>query len=263
MRRKAGRSAKREYGVRLKQWQRRMRPRFLLAFLLPFTVLLALMLIAEGTPRVWIALLLGLWAGAGATMWLSPPWHIARLEVGSWGEEATEKKLKKLHQDGWFVVHDRQLGHGNLDHVAVSPAGQVFLLESKMLDGVVRVENGVLYQRRHEGNGRPEPWPNLPRSVSKRAVAIHDRLLAATGVWVWVYPVVVLWATSSQDAVPETATRETVAYVRGDVLARWLERQRERALGDGDRKRLVKWLSDLPAATWGSAAKDSAALPET
>src|SRR4051794_35576887 len=114
MRRRAGRSLKSAYRVRRKQWRRRMRRTFLIAFGVPFAVLFVLMTLVHGEPRVWVALLVGAWAGAGTIAWLSPPFYIERLETGRWGEEGTEKQLRKLRREGWVDVHDRTLNYGNL-----------------------------------------------------------------------------------------------------------------------------------------------------
>src|ERR1700730_4535134 len=39
---------------------------------------------------------------------------------------------------GWQVIHDANLGHGNVDHIAIGPAG-VFTVETKSHPGPVRV----------------------------------------------------------------------------------------------------------------------------
>ncbi len=40
--------------------------------------------------------------------------------------------------EGWHVIHDASLGHGNVDHILIGPAG-VFTVETKSHPGPVRV----------------------------------------------------------------------------------------------------------------------------
>jgi hypothetical protein len=61
----------------------------------------------------------GMGVGIAITMtmvfWDSPPHHIDRWRLGAEGEKATAKALRRLIRDGWTVVHDVDVGRGNLD----------------------------------------------------------------------------------------------------------------------------------------------------
>ena len=54
---------------------------------------------------MFIGFVFGMFVGAGLWASFSPPFHIERLQVGSWGEEWTEEELNKLRREGWFAVH--------------------------------------------------------------------------------------------------------------------------------------------------------------
>jgi len=63
---------------------------------------------------------------------------VERHDRGATGEEQVGALLDELTGAGWRVIHDVSLGHGNVDHVAVGPAG-LFTLETKSHPGPVRV----------------------------------------------------------------------------------------------------------------------------
>ena len=54
------------------------------------------------------------------------------------GEEQVGGLLDGLADGGWHVIHDASLGHGNVDHILIGPAG-VFTVETKSHPGPVRV----------------------------------------------------------------------------------------------------------------------------
>ncbi|WTW95445.1 NERD domain-containing protein [Streptomycetaceae bacterium NBC_01309] len=57
----------------------------------------------------------------------------AQWAAGAAGEKATADRLAPLALEGWTVLHDRALpvGAANVDHLLVSPAGVVIVLDSK------------------------------------------------------------------------------------------------------------------------------------
>jgi hypothetical protein len=57
----------------------------------------------------------------------------ARSKIGAEGERRTATRLAPLAQQGWTVLHDRRLprGRANIDHLAISPAGVVLVLDTK------------------------------------------------------------------------------------------------------------------------------------
>jgi len=58
---------------------------------------------------------------------------------GAAGEELVGEVLDGLRERGWFALHDVQLGHGNIDHVLVGPAG-IFTIETKSHRGRLRAK---------------------------------------------------------------------------------------------------------------------------
>lgn len=62
---------------------------------------------------------------------------VERWGRGAAGEELVGKALDGLRKEGWFALHDVHLGHGNIDHVLVGPAG-LFTIETKSHRGRLR-----------------------------------------------------------------------------------------------------------------------------
>lgn len=63
---------------------------------------------------------------------------VERHDRGAAGEEHVGSLLDQLAAEGWRVIHDASLGHGNVDHIAIGPTG-VFTIETKSHPGPVRV----------------------------------------------------------------------------------------------------------------------------
>lgn len=63
---------------------------------------------------------------------------LERHDRGATGEEQVGALLEVLADGGWRVIHDVTLGHGNVDHILIGPAG-VFTVETKSHPGPVRV----------------------------------------------------------------------------------------------------------------------------
>ncbi len=63
---------------------------------------------------------------------------LERQDRGAVGEEQVGGLLEVLAEEGWRVIHDVTLGHGNVDHILIGPAG-VFTVETKSHPGPVRV----------------------------------------------------------------------------------------------------------------------------
>lgn len=71
-----------------------------------------------------------------------------RFDAGAGGERATAAVLASLTPLGWFVLHDRAVpSGGNLDHIAVGPAGAV-VLDAKAWTYPVTVNNGRIFTGR-------------------------------------------------------------------------------------------------------------------
>jgi hypothetical protein len=134
---------------------------------------------------------------------------------GADGERATADVLRALEREGWRVRHDVQTRYGNLDHVVESPAGTVFLLESKNLGGALALEDGVLTQRFEDGHAQRLGW--VASRVRGQAAALAGAR-GANGSRPWVQGVVVLWGDFGRRPVE----LDRVWYVRGDDLTGWL-----------------------------------------
>ncbi|MBL0777349.1 NERD domain-containing protein [Streptomyces albidoflavus] len=77
------------------------------------------------TPLVRLATALGIRTRAAALA--------DRSDAGAAGERRTAARLAPLTHAGWRIFHDRALptGRANVDHLAISPAGTVFLPDTK------------------------------------------------------------------------------------------------------------------------------------
>jgi len=63
---------------------------------------------------------------------------VDRRDRGASAEEHVGALLEELPADEWHVVHDASIGHGNIDHILIGPAG-VYTVETKSHPGPVRV----------------------------------------------------------------------------------------------------------------------------
>ncbi|MFJ6215021.1 nuclease-related domain-containing protein [Streptomyces sp. NPDC092296] len=135
----AGRSAHRE-AARL----RRPRPGPILGWAVGGLATGALAHPSLAVPGAVGGALLGGWlhvraAGAAAGRW----------SAGAAGEEATERLLAPLAEQGWVLLHDRAIpgSDANLDHLVVSRAGSVAVVDSKRWGrgAAVRAVRGRLY----------------------------------------------------------------------------------------------------------------------
>ncbi len=63
---------------------------------------------------------------------------VERHDRGATGEEQVGGLLDELAGDDWQVIHDASLGHGNVDHILIGPAG-VFTVETKSHPGPIKV----------------------------------------------------------------------------------------------------------------------------
>ena len=100
------------------------------------------------------------------------------------GERLVGAALEDLAGEGVLVLHDLDVGRGNVDHVAITPRG-VFAIEVKHLSG------GRFHIRRGAGLMQgSRPADGHAAQARRNAQAVHDELLRA-GVDVWVTPALV------------------------------------------------------------------------
>lgn len=165
-----------------------------------------------------LELFLGLGLGMAAAMGMvtldSPPPHIEHWRQGAEGERATAKALRRLVRAGWALVHDIDVGRGNIDHILVGPPG-VFLLESKNLRGAVSVARGVFSVRWHEDPSDGYENAQLAPRLKARAAELSAALGSEGVDRIWVQPLVVLWGAFEQRSVES----DGVAWVEGRALA--------------------------------------------
>jgi hypothetical protein len=165
--------------------------------------------------------------GGSLVLWLyvadSMPVHIERWRTGALGERRTERVLRPLQRVGWSISHDLDLpGAGNIDHLAVGPAG-VFVLDSKAWSGVVTVDqDGATITPRDNPDAA---WlaRGQHRAAARTAARTTRVLAAAARITVpAARSVVVVWGTFPQ----RVAASGGVTYVAGEHLHDWLLGQR-------------------------------------
>jgi len=218
--RKAGEGAARKYEELTQAWLRRNRGRFLiLAAVFAPLVIGANLAAARWSSLRWSA---GLVTGMVVAMFviarMSPPPWIENWQDGAIGEQWTGRALRELESQGWRIFHDLAATHGNIDHVVVGPGG-VFLLDSKRWRGSVTIEEDSAVVRRVEA---PDLYWRFTSTAHVKALAaeVSQAIRARTRATVWVTPVIVVWGEFAQ-----VVGGDTVKFVHGDALARWLQDQ--------------------------------------
>jgi hypothetical protein len=100
---------------------------------------------------------------------------VERHDRGAKGEEHVGGLLDGLTREGWHVIHDAGLGRGDVDHVAIGPAG-IFTVETKSRSSPVyvsRVHGATLRQAQAQ------------RRLLERAIAMPvEPLIVYSRAWV-------------------------------------------------------------------------------
>jgi len=86
---------------------------------------------------------------------------------GFGGERAVADALRVLGDD-CYLVHDVDLGRGNVDHIAIAPAG-IFTIETKAWQGSIRTEGDRLVHNGHDN-------PKVLKQAYAEAMAVRDYL---------------------------------------------------------------------------------------
>jgi hypothetical protein len=235
----AGVYAEQRYQRGLQSWRRNTRS--ILALVCgPFLVGGLTVLVLDGHGFSWSA---GAVFGAFAGIWIaireSPPRYVEQWQHGAEGERKTEKALRALEREGWSIRHDIQLRHGNYDHIAVGPSG-VYLLETKNLQGVVEIRDGVpRLNRRHDPEASVRFERIRPYALGS-AAHIKDDIEQRTGHCTWVQAVIVFWSEFPE----QLAEDGPCVYVHGSRLRAWLRERPVRLDGD-DVSRIVAAVESL------------------
>lgn len=115
------------------------------------------------TPLIRLADLVGIDTAAGS--------RARRFDAGAVGEKATARLLRTLEQQGWVVLHDLALPYGkaNVDHLLISPAGKVFILDSKWWSSrfVLSTRSGRLVHGKVDVDDRLDGLRHETRTVAK------------------------------------------------------------------------------------------------
>ena len=173
-------------------------------------------------------LLTGVWAwlagalfGATYALWLvakdDVPKHIENWRTGAEGERMTEKELRPLANEGWYVAHDLEGRFGNVDHVVIGPAG-VFILDSKRWGGSVTVQDGVPTVTPVDNPDAAWSKPRLAGKMRGLCAANSEAVRSLAKIKRWIQPVVVLWSPFEAGVVESAG----VYFIHGDHLADWL-----------------------------------------
>lgn len=109
-----------------------------------------------------------------AALWLMPTWlkqadrQIDPLLTGLHGEWDLAKTLRDALGDDFYVVHDLDVGRGNVDHVVVAPAG-IFTVETKAVLGKVETAGDTMRINGHDHT-------DYLRQAYAEAMAVRDYL---------------------------------------------------------------------------------------
>jgi nuclease-like protein len=111
--------------------------------------------------------------GIGAYTILQLPADALYWDKGARGERMTGESLSALEEDGFVLLHDRQLpgSRANIDHIAIGPSG-VYVIDSKNLSGSVGVMNERLFISDHDRQSYIE-------SIHRQAIATQVALSEA------------------------------------------------------------------------------------
>lgn len=89
------------------------------------------------------------------------------------GERDVADALRSALGEDCYLVHDIDLGHGNVDHVAVTPAG-IFTIETKAWAGAVKTSGDRLFI-----NGKDQE--RMLRQAFAEAMTVRDYLKKVSG----------------------------------------------------------------------------------
>ena len=103
---------------------------------------------------------------------------------GAKGEEKVGEILEGLSED-YHVLHDIESPYGNIDHIVISKAAGIFLLETKAHGGKVTVEGDTLFV-----NGKL-PEKDFIAQALKNSYWLRDEISQIVGAKPWITPILV------------------------------------------------------------------------
>ena len=223
----AGSGARERYLQLVRRWRRRALGRLYLLVVLLMPVLVAGEVLAR---HFWVWFLGGATGGLLALFVCerdNAPARIAKWESGYIGERKTAKELAPLRRRGCAILHDLAdrrtsvSSKGNVDHVLVAPWG-VFLLDSKLYAGSIRVEGDVVHVQDLDDESEGYAIQHLARGMRGKAARLREDIRDATGEHERIEAVVVFWSPFEARSV----TFSGVHYVHGGHLREWIEARR-------------------------------------
>lgn len=143
-------------------------------------------------------------------------------------------------------------GRGNIDHLAVGPTG-VYLIDSKNLSGLAKVERGLLTVEL-DSLGDRYSFHRLARWLLESAKDVEERISADLKWRPHVRPVVAIWGSFPQSEVQA----DGIAYVAAEKLVGWLA-GRKVQLCEADRVAIASVIANLPLAEAGVGSDRRAA----
>lgn len=176
----------------------------------------------------------GLWRRLLAAVGLSPAARradarAAACAAGAAGEQITEALLWPLEGMGWLVLHDRAIPgarSANADHVLVSPAARVFLVDSKLWSAqypVHLVDGSLLHGRVNRDRSvrsvlyEADLIARAVRTPVQPVIAVHNAPVANDGFFAQGVPVVpgarLVEVLRGNDGAPSRAAARVAAAV--------------------------------------------------
>jgi len=110
--------------------------------------------------------------------------EVKRAIRGADAEVKIDNLLGDLSED-YLVLNDLVNPYGNIDHVVISKASGVFLVETKSHRGKVSVRENVLYLNEHL------PEKDFINQTLNNTYWLREKLVEIVGVKAWINPVIV------------------------------------------------------------------------
>jgi hypothetical protein len=109
--------------------------------------------------------------------WRGSPRHESAFRVGATGERSIARSLERRGtRRGAVILHDRRMprGHGNIDHLAISPTG-IYVIDAKNIGGKVTVTRPLFGAAKLTINGRDRT--RLLDGLDRQVAAVRQALV--------------------------------------------------------------------------------------